>query len=493
YSLASVTIPDSVTSIGSYAFYCCYSLASVTIPDSVTSIGSSAFGICLSLTSVIIPDSVTSIGFGAFTYCQNFVVSCYEYSCAHTYCEENSIEYILMDEQAEDYTYLETNGEVTITGYTGTDLEVVIPDKINGKPVTTIGSKAFHTNRKITSVTLPDTLKTIGSEAFRGCSSLTSVTFNEGLESIGTYAFGGTKLEKVVFPSTLKTIGVSAFNGVKTLTEIDLGSVQSIKGTAFANCTALGSTGAGNRVVIPASVTELGAGAFQNCTALVRVDWYPVKLASGAAGNKTTPSFMGCTGINEVRIYETAENIPTYAFYKASDVANNKGITTLRFMAGSKTKTIGDYAFYQQRIGKITFPNTITKIGVESFRNNNMLRTLTFGTGEQTIGQLAFSFCNNLPSVTIPGNVKTVYAYAFRGCSKLETVVVEEGVEYISSYAFGFTALKSITLPSSLTKINSGLTYPTNATINYPAGSYVDKYLHSSAARITGETLVPIA
>ncbi|MBQ7045710.1 MAG: leucine-rich repeat protein, partial [Clostridia bacterium] len=92
-----------------------------------------------------------------------------------------------------------------------------------------------------------------------------------------------------------------------------------------------------------------------------------------------------------------------------------------------------------------------------------------------------------------PGNVKTIYAYAFRGCAKLETVVVEEGVDYISSYAFGFTALKSITLPASITRINSGLTYPTSATITYPAGTYVDTYLHSSAARITNETLVPIA
>ena len=151
---------------------------------------------------------------------------------------------------------------------------------------------------------------------------------------------------------------------------------------------------------------------------------------------------------------------------------------------------IGDYAFYQTRIGSITFPNSLTKIGRESFRNINLLKKVTFGTGLDNIGQLSFSFCNNLESVTIPGNVKTVYAYAFRGCSKLATVVIEEGVNYISSYAFAdCAALASITLPASITKINSGLTYGTSATIYYYEGTYVDEYLHSYAAKIISETL----
>ena len=68
-SLTSVTIPDSVTTIGEWAFADCDSLTSVTIPDSVTSIGYSAFEYCTSLTSVTIPDSVTSIGYSAFRFC----------------------------------------------------------------------------------------------------------------------------------------------------------------------------------------------------------------------------------------------------------------------------------------------------------------------------------------------------------------------------------------------------------------------------------------
>ncbi len=70
YSLTSITIPNSVTSIGDGTFTYC-SLNSVTIPNSVTSIGSRAFDRCESLTSITIPNSVTSIGYGAFYDCES--------------------------------------------------------------------------------------------------------------------------------------------------------------------------------------------------------------------------------------------------------------------------------------------------------------------------------------------------------------------------------------------------------------------------------------
>ena len=69
--LTSVTIPNSVTSIGPYAFGWCRGLTSVTIPNSVTSIGGNAFSDCVNLTSVTIPNSVTSIGRGAFSFCDD--------------------------------------------------------------------------------------------------------------------------------------------------------------------------------------------------------------------------------------------------------------------------------------------------------------------------------------------------------------------------------------------------------------------------------------
>ena len=133
--LTEYTIPDSVTTIGNYAFYDCDSLTSVTIPDSVTTIGYSAFADCSSLTSVTIPDSVTTIGKYAFEYCSSLT-------------------------------------------------SITIPDS-----VTTIGGGAFYGCSSLTSVIIPDSVTTIGYSAFYGCSSLTSVTIPDSVTEIGDSAF----------------------------------------------------------------------------------------------------------------------------------------------------------------------------------------------------------------------------------------------------------------------------------------------------------------
>ena len=133
--LTEYTIPDSVTTIGNYAFYDCDSLTSITIPDSVTTIGDEAFFDCSSLTSVTIPDSVTTIGSGAFARCRSLT-------------------------------------------------SVTIPDS-----VTSIGVSAFYECSSLTSVTIGDSVTTIGYGAFFCCSSLTNVTIPDRVTTIGELAF----------------------------------------------------------------------------------------------------------------------------------------------------------------------------------------------------------------------------------------------------------------------------------------------------------------
>ena len=143
-AIASITIPNSVTSIGGGAFQACTSLTSVTIPNSVTSIGNYAFSGCSNLTSVTIPNSVTSIGDGAFWGC---------------------------------------------TGLTSVTL---------GNSVTSIGVKAFSGCSGLTSITIPNSVTSIGDEAFKGCAGLTSITIPNSVISIGVSAFNEADIPTVI-------------------------------------------------------------------------------------------------------------------------------------------------------------------------------------------------------------------------------------------------------------------------------------------------------
>ena len=156
--LKSITIPNSVTSIGEYAFRNS-GLTGITIPDSVKSIGGTAFGYCKGITNVTIGNGVTSIGEYAFSQCTSLT-------------------------------------SVTI-----------------GNSVTNIGRQTFYGCTVLTNVTIPNSVTTIDANAFNNCSGLTSITIGNGVTSIGSYAFGGCiKLTSVTINATTPpTLGSNVF------------------------------------------------------------------------------------------------------------------------------------------------------------------------------------------------------------------------------------------------------------------------------------------
>ncbi|MGM9680570.1 MAG: leucine-rich repeat domain-containing protein [Eubacteriales bacterium] len=147
---------------------------------------------------------------------------------------------------ASDFEYtVGEDGGITITKYIGTDTDMVIPEYIDGKPVTVIGERAFLSNLTVTSVSVPDSVTIMQGNIFQNCSSLTTVNLSRNLQVIGSMCFyNANKLSNITLPSSLTEIGQSAFNCCDSL--------KSIK--------------------IPASVTVWGANAF--CEAgLVSVLW----------------------------------------------------------------------------------------------------------------------------------------------------------------------------------------------------------------------------
>ena len=244
--LTSVTIPNSVTSIGEDAFYGCTRLTSVTIPNSVTSIGDFTFYECTGLTSITIPNSVTSIGDYAFYRCTGL-------------------------------TSVTIGNSVTSIGSSAFFACESLTSVIIGNSVTSIGDNAFIGCTGLTSITIPNSVTSIGLEAFCGCTGLTSIVVESGntcydsrdncnaiIETATSALILGCQTS--IIPNGVTSIGGAAFSYCSGLTSVTIpNSVTSIGVEAFEGCTGLTS------VTIPNSVTSIGDYVFRNCSGLTSV------------------------------------------------------------------------------------------------------------------------------------------------------------------------------------------------------------------------------
>jgi hypothetical protein len=191
-SLTSVTIPNSVTSIGGSAFSGCSGLTSVTIPNSVTSIGIRAFENCKSLVSVTIPSSVTHIGHSASYGCS---------SLASIIVEQGNVTY---DSRNNCNAIIETATNILLAGCKNS----VIPNN-----VTSIDYNAFYYCSGLTSVTIPNSVTNIGRNAFDSCKGLKNVVLGTSLKTIDNSAFYNCPIDTITcFSNRPPTVGEDAFS-----------------------------------------------------------------------------------------------------------------------------------------------------------------------------------------------------------------------------------------------------------------------------------------
>ena len=212
-NLTTISLPETLRTIGTCAFYGCSNLDGVTLPSSLTAIGTSAFAECTALTSVAIPSGVKTVDMETFKNCKSLT-------------------------------------EVSIQG-----------------KVTEIGRGAFEDCTNLESILLPSSLKTLGDCAFQNCKSLKSVTIPNGVTSIGFQTFMGcSSLTEVSIQGKVTEIGASAFTDCTNLESISLPeSVIKIGNYAFK------STALTGKFVIPSGVTKIGDGLFENCQKLTEV------------------------------------------------------------------------------------------------------------------------------------------------------------------------------------------------------------------------------
>ena len=325
-----------------------------------------------------------------------------------------------------DY-YISENGEVKITNYKGTYIDLIIPDTIEGYPVTSIGS-AFNNNKTLRSVIVPN-----------GVVSLEG--YSDVYGAWGTFS-GCTSLSKVTLPVSLQKIGVKAFYGCSSLSTITIPEkVTYIGNSAFYNCTSLAN------VTIPQNVITIGESAFSSCKSFTSVT-IPDNVITVGKG-----AFSSCSNITKATLSNSMTKVPDSIFTSC---------TSLRSVSlPSNTVSIDELAFNKcENLSSISLPNSLTSIGMRAFSNCKSLRSISIPANVITIDEQAFSDCTALTGITIPGSVSAVGKSAFSDCTSLRTAVIQQGVLNINENAFyNCTKLKSVTIPESVMNIYSRAFY----------------------------------
>lgn len=410
-----VTVPDSVKTIGKYAFSNFTGLTAVMLPNTVTAIGSYAFFRCAGLTSFRVPDGVQHIEAGTFSRC----------------------------------------GGLT---------EVILPDGL-----TEIGNFAFSDCTGLTELTLPDTVSVIGKNAFSGCTGLRSITIPPRVTSIGEDAFPETENLVIICAEgsaahtwaldhgiavelrDMANITASGTWGAMKWKLDDTG-LLTVSGKGFIADFPSESTAAWHdpqaagqvrKVVLDSRITGIGNNAFAHCGALEEITLPAGLCHMGEA------VFRECGSLERIEIPAGVSEVSKCAF---------------RFCTGLKTVTLPDNlsqisaCAFQGCTGleELEIPSAVSSFGTDCFQGCRGLKSITLPDITYYIGLRAFQGCTGLTSVSIPGDVETVPEQAFLGCTGLETVVIREGVNTLEKEVFyGCTGLKQVFIPDSVTSIGS--------------------------------------
>lgn len=340
-ALTTVKLPESITSIGTYAF--AYSaLTSMQLPETVSLLGERCFFQCKKLESVNIPQALETVSNYAFSYCTAL----------------KSISF--------------------------------------GNSVKSFGSNVLQNCQALESATLPASITEIPASTFQNCSVLANVVLPEAVEKIGNSAFSGCAGLQLELPASVSSIGSEAFRGMSKLTEFTLpAAMTTVPQSLFYDCVNL------ERVVFAGQVTSLGNNAFRNCRSLREIAVPEAETLADDNDNDnetdnelivlTIPDgisslgqycFAGCTQLGEVVLPRGVTTLGNYVFDGATNLARiniPEGVTA---MPG--------WGFRNTAIGDIEIPSTIKSMTyADVFANCSNARVFVNNTTAFTIGTYA--------------------------------------------------------------------------------------------------------
>ena len=443
--LTSIYIPNSVKSIGGFAFENNKNLESVHLPENGCTIGhrggyldahGSIFDGCTSLKTITIPDGLDVIDPTHFETCIS----------------------ALSAPKLESVTFAKGTSTICngLLANCPSLKSINIPDSVKS-----IGASVFSDCEALESIDIPDSVKSIGSYAFSGCEALESVRLPEGgceigaKDDRGSYGFvfsGCTSLKRIAIPDGLttpdahnSTTGAFAAPALESVAIAN--NASAIDGGLLANCPSLKS------VDIPDSVKSIGAFAFSGCEALesVRLPEGGCEIGSVFFSYNDGPKrygnvFQGCTSL-------TSLHIP-------------KGITAL----SSENYYAWDYSMFSApALKSVTFEDSVNALSASMFNNCEALEAVSIPNGVKTIPSYCFSNCKALTSLDIPESVKTIEGCAFKGCG-FASINLPDTVKAIHDGAFADCAsLSTVNLPTKGVELG-GSYYPSNSNSGTFAG-----------------------